>query len=94
MSLTEEYYTEEYYNEIVSWTYNDWLIILVIIVSGWWLAGYLKHNKISLISNKKRKKFQSLDKKLFEFVDTWWIPFLLIFAFLMTVYEYFVSLLN
>ena len=48
--------TEEYYNEIVSLTYNEWLIILVIFVSGWWLAGYLRHNKISLISNKKQKK--------------------------------------
>ena len=84
MSLTE------LYNQIISLTYYEWLIMLAISVSGWWLAGYLKHNKISLISNKKRKKFQSLDKKLFEFVDTWWIPFLLIFAFLMTVYEYLV----
>ena len=84
MSLTE------LYNLIVSLTYYEWLIMLAISVSGWWLAGYLRHNKISLISNKKRKKFQSLDKKIFEFVDTWWIPFLLIFAFLMTVYEYLV----
>ena len=82
--------TEEYYNQIVSLTYYEWLIILAISVSGRWLAGYLRHNKISLISNKKQKKLQSLDKKLFEFVDTWWIPFLLIFAFLMTVYEYLV----
>ena len=82
--------TEEYYNQVVSLTYYEWLTILAIFVSGWWLAGYLRHNKISLISNKKQKKLQSFNKKLFEFVDTWWIPFLLIFAFLMTVYEYLV----
>ena len=82
--------TEEYYNQVVSLTYYEWLIILAIFVSGRWLAGYLRHNKISLISNKKQKKLQSFNKKFFEFVDTWWIPFLLIFAFLMTVYEYLV----
>ena len=48
--------TEEYYNQVVSLTYYEWLIILAIFVSGWWLAGYLRHNKISLISNKKQKK--------------------------------------
>ena len=53
--------TEEYYNQIVSLTYNEWLIILAISVSGRWLAGYLRHNKISLISHKKQKKLQSFN---------------------------------
>ena len=86
--------TEEYYNQIVSLTYYEWLIILAISFSGWWLAGYLRHNKISLISNKKQKKLQSFNKKIFELFWTWWLPFVLIFAFLLWAYEYFVSLLN
>ena len=88
MSLTE------LYNQIVSLTYYEWLIILAISVSGRWLAGYLRHNKISLISHKKQKKLQSFNKKIDELFWTWWLPFVLIFAFLMWAYEYFVSLLN
>ena len=41
--------TEEYYNQIVSLTYYEWLIFLAMSFSLWWLAGYLRHNKISLI---------------------------------------------
>ena len=85
---------EEYYNQIVSLTYYEWLIFLAMSFSLWWLAGYLRHNKISLISNKKQKKLQSFNKKIFELFWTWWLPFVLIFAFLMWAYEHFVSLLN
>ena len=86
--------TEEYYNQIVSLTYYEWLILLAIFFSLRWLAGYLRHNKISIISNEKQKKLQSFNKKIDELFWTWWLPFVLIFAFLMWVYEYFVSLLN
>ena len=86
--------TEEYYNQVVSLTYNEWLIILAISVSGRWLAGYLRHNKISLISNKKQKKLESFNKKILEIALYFVIPFMFISAFVMWVYEYFVSPLN
>ena len=85
---------EEYYNDIVSLTYNEWLIYIIAFIFLSWLARYLRRNKISLISNKKQKKLQSFNKKIFELFWTWWLPFVLIFAFLMWAYEYFVSLLN
>ena len=88
MSLTE------LYNQIVSLTYYEWLIMLAISVSGWWLAGYLRHNKISLISHKKQKKLESFNKKILEIALYFVIPFMFISAFVMWVYEYFVSLLN
>ena len=86
--------TEEYYNEIVSLTYNEWLIIIIAFIFLSWLARYLRRNKISLISNKKQKKLESFNKKILEFALYFVIPFMFISAFVMWVYEYFVSPLN
>ena len=85
---------EEYYNDIVSLTYNEWLIIIIAFIFLSWLARYLRRNKISLISNKKQKKLQSFNKKILKIAWYFVIPFMFISAFVMWVYEYFVSPLN
>ena len=85
---------EEYYNDIVSLTYNEWLIFIAAFIFSYWLARYLRRNKISLISNKKQKKLESFNKKILKIASYFVIPFMFISAFVMWVYEYFVSLLN
>ena len=85
---------EEYYNDIVSLTYNEWLIYIIAFIFLSWLARYLRRNKISLISNKKQKKLESFNKKILKIALYLVIPFMFISAFVMWVYEYFVSLLN
>ena len=85
---------KEYYNDIVSLTYNEWLIFIAAFIFSYWLARYLRRNKISLISNKMQKKIEPFNKKVF--ILAWYlvIPIMFISAFLMWAYEYFVSLLN